>query len=116
MVFQIRWTENYEHGYYTLFDIEVWQDVGKTSSYTEMKVHTFVEGISRYLIARKNDKTFNIEDFIKDANEVEDLRRWLWEIAFYKIKGHNAHQEKVKHIKDGLKSFCLKYDCYLNED
>ena len=25
MVFQIRWTEDYTKGYYTLFDVEIWQ-------------------------------------------------------------------------------------------
>ena len=25
MVFQIRWTEDYTKGHYTLFDVEVWQ-------------------------------------------------------------------------------------------
>jgi hypothetical protein len=119
MIFQIRWTENYEQGYYTLFDIEVWKDVDSTVTalpYTEIKTITCVEGITRYLMSRKDDAEFNVEMFIEDAETIEELRRWVWEIAYYKIKGDNAHQEKVKHIKEVLKMFCEKYGCYLNED
>ena len=117
MVFQIRWTEDYTKGYYTLFDVEVWQDMGSNGKmYTEVKSHTCVEGITRYLMSRKDDPTFNVEEFIEDSNTIEDIRIWLWEIARYQIKGENAHREKVKRIKEAMKEFCDKYGCYLNED
>jgi hypothetical protein len=117
MVFQIRWTEDYTKGYYTLFDVEVWRDMGSNGKmYTEVKSHTFVEGIARYLMSRKDDSKFNVDEFINDAEAIEELRRWVWEIAFYQIKGDNAHQEKVKYVKNTMKAFCEKYECYLNED
>ena len=117
MVFQIRWTEDYTKGYYTLFDVEVWRDNGANGKmYTEVKSLTCVEGIARYLMSRKDDSTFNVEEFINDAEAIEELRRWVWEIAFYQIKGDNAHQEKVKYVKNAMKAFCEKYECYLNED
>ena len=117
MVFQIRWTEDYTKGYYTLFDVEVWRDTGSNEKkYTELKSHTCVEGIARYLMSRKDDPTFNVDEFINDAEAIEELRRWVWEIAFYQIKCDNAHREKVKRIKESMKEFCDKYECYLNED
>ena len=102
-----------------MFDVEVWKDTNSPFSgcpYTEVKSHTCVEGIVRYLMSRKDDPTFNVDEFIKDAEAIEELRRWVWEIAFYQIKGDNAHQEKIKYIKSGMKAFCEKYECYLNED
>lgn len=117
MVFQIRWTEDYTKGYYTLFDVEVWRDMGTNGKmYTEVKSYTCVEGIARYLMSRKDDSTFNVDEFINDAEAIEELRRWVWEIAYYQIKGDNAHQEKVKCVKNAMKAFCEKYECYLNED
>ena len=117
MVFQIRWTEDYTKGHYTLFDVEVWQkNTDETKLYTEAKVNTLVEGITRYIMSRKDDITFNVEEFIEDSNTIEDIRIWLWEIALYQIKGENAHREKVKRIKEAMKEFCDKYGCYLNED
>ena len=82
MVFQIRWTEDYTKGHYALFDVEIWETKGVTNKwYTELRAHSLVEGITRYLMAQNDNVNFNVEEFIKgvpncmviDSKEVENL-------------------------------------------
>lgn len=120
MVFQIRWTEDYTKGHYALFDVEIWETKGVTNKwYTELRAHSLVEGITRYLMAQNDNVNFNVEEFIKDAYEIEELRGWIWEVAFYTIKENNtqdAHKQKCDYVRNKMKAFCEKYGCYLNED
>lgn len=121
MVFQIRWTEDYTKGYYTLFDVEVWRDKQEKTNkwYTELRAYSFVEGVARYLMAQNDNVNFDVEEFIKDASEIEELRRWIWEVAFYTFKENDfqdAHKQKCDYVRNKMKAFCEKYECYLNED
>ena len=60
------------------------------------------------------------EEFIKDCDELEELRGWIWE-------RHNNHlrsvddakkdyREWMVYIENKLSSFCEKYKLNLNED
>jgi hypothetical protein len=118
MTLQVYWgTDFTKHRGYVLFDIEYYKTKSDYTNewYSEIKVLPCVEGITRYVYSRKDDKTFDVEEFIKDAEEIEELRRWLWEIEGNRdVTQH--HKSRYKYIETMLTNFSEKYKLYVNRD
>lgn len=118
MTFQIYWSDDFtQHRGYTIFDIEYYLTKSDYNDnyYSEIKVLPCVEGLTRYLNSRKNDVNFNLEEFIKDGNEIQELRRWLWEKADNNDETQH-YKTRLQHIKNILNNFTKKYNVYLNID
>ena len=122
MTFQIYWGEDFtKHRGYTMFDIEYYQTrVDKNKWQSEIHVLPCVEGLVRYTFAQKDNPDFYIEDFIRDSEEIQELRGWLWE----RDGTHNQpsedsslhYGERYKYIENLLDEYAKKYGVYVNRD
>lgn len=131
MTIQIYWGEDFtKHRGYTMFDIEYYQVKVENKNVSdgaipstryhlwqsELHVLPCVEGLVRYTVAQKDNPNFNIEDFIRDSEEIQELRGWLWE--------HNQPSEDSKlhyggryeYIRNKVDDYAKKYDVYVNID
>lgn len=119
MVFQIRYEYSDKQRPMCLFDIECYiteEDV------VELHCHTCVAGIMKYaynVLLKQDDKVK--ENFVKDAEQIEELRGWLWEV--YKAQNSKKtakeqYSEVLDSLRVALNDFCDKYpgDIYVNED
>lgn len=121
MVYQIYWKTRNN----TLFDIEIyleefngWSPHLDTESkwMVEMHSHSFISGAVDFI--KNND--IDLEEFKKDCDELEELRRWLWETHSNPPRTlKEAHKDKgewVKHIEDKITPFAEKYGLMINRD
>ena len=92
-----------------LFDIEYWLKIAEWSKderYSDISVTPIVDGIVRYIHEHPD---INIEEFIADATEIQELRRWLFEINGNKSsEGH--YDTRFMELKIKIYDFAIKYD------
>lgn len=110
----------------TMFDIEIYQrksehEETKGLWYSEMHVLPCVDGLTRFLESKRNDDTFNYNEFIEDAKVIQELRGWLYEVDGNKLlpleESSKVHYGKrVKFIKTVIDAFAEKYNLYVNVD
>lgn len=126
MVYQIyyipRGEQNNSRGY-TLFDIEYYQNQSDITKdwYSEIHCLPLVEGIARFLKDALNNKDFIFEDFVKDADEIQEIRGLLYERYDNKpkssIDAHRFHYHVFgKVLKEKIYEFSNKYGLYVNID
>lgn len=126
MVYQIyyipRGEQNNSRGY-TLFDIEYYQNQSDITKdwYSEIHCLPMVEGIARFLKDALNNKDFIFEDFVKDADEIQEIRGLLYERYDNKpkpsIDAHHFHYHIFgKVLKEKIYEFSNKYGLYVNID
>lgn len=122
MTFQIYWGEDFtKHRGYTMFDIEYYQTrVDKNKWQSEIHVLPCVEGLVRYTFAQKDNPDFYIEDFIRDSEEIQELRGWLWErdgTHNQPSEDSNLHYgDRYKYIDSKLHDYAKKYGMYVSRD
>ena len=77
---------------YTVFDIEYYMKQVRDKDLWFSEIHCLpcVEGVSRFLKDQFGKEDFDLEQFIKDAYEIQELRGFLWE----------RHDNKPKELKD----------------
>ena len=108
---------------YTLFDIEYYQEQSINSKdwYSEIDCLPVVEGIAYFLKDAFNDKDFIFEDFVKESDEIQEIRGLLFECYDNKPKSHiDAHHFHYhifgKVLKEKIDAFCDKYGLHVNID
>lgn len=109
---------------YTMFDIEYYMAQGgnPTMRFSEISCLPCVEGIVYFLKYKLQDKiNFDVEEFIKDATEIQEVRRTLYEKFDNRIKeGEEAFNFHYKvfgeTLKEMLNKFANKYGLYINKD
>lgn len=108
---------------YTLFDIEYYQKQSNNSKYwySEISCLPIVEGIAYFLKDVLNNKDFIFEDFVKESDEIQEIRGLLYERYNNKPKSHtDAHHFHYhifgKVLKEKVDTFCNKYGLYVNID
>ena len=99
-----------------LFDIEynLVKVPGKNLWYSELDCLPLVRGITIFLRDNISNQNFNIEDFIRDGEAIEELRGFLYERHDNRPKTYDKasdfHYHSFKNEMDELlKSFCHKY-------
>lgn len=102
---------------YPIFNIEYYKtknnDINKW--YSEINVNTYIQGIATYVYSKKNDNNFNLDEFINDGKEIQDLKRWLWIIeGNYEVEKH--HTTRQQYIEKLLNNFVKKYKLLLDID
>lgn len=122
MVYQIY----YKKRELVLFDIEFYQHKSEHENTkglwcSEIRVLPCVEGITRFLESKRNDRDFDYTQFIRDSHEIQELRRWLYEEdgnRFCELDVNNElHYHKRKnHIEMVINDFIDYYDLELNVD
>lgn len=109
-----------------MFDIEIYQRKSEHENtkdlwYSEMHVLPCVDGLTRFLESKRNDDTFNYNEFIEDAKVIQELRGWLYEVEGNKLlpseESSKVHYGKrVKFVKTVIDAFAEKYNLYVNVD
>jgi hypothetical protein len=126
MVYQIyyipRGEQNNSRGY-TLFDIEYYQNQSDITKdwYSEIHCLPVVEGIARFLKDVLNNKDFIFEDFVKESDEIQEIRGLLYERYDNKPKPsidaqHFHYHVFGKVLKEKIYEFSNKYGLYVNID
>lgn len=108
---------------YTLFDIEYYQKQSESSKdwYSEIDCLPVVEGIAYFLKDAFNNKDFIFEDFVKDADRIQEIRGLLYERYNNKPKSrtdawHFHYQRFGKVLEDIIGKFADKYGLFVNID
>ena len=111
---------------YTLFDIEFYQAKSETEKdkdcwYSEIDCVVCVKGITYFLKDKLNDPTFNVDEFIKDSETIQEIRGWLWETHSNKLCDLETNSQRHYHVfkpelDEIINSYCEKYGFSINED
>lgn len=108
---------------YTLFDIEYYLEQSDKSKdwYSEIHCLPVVEGISYFLKDAFNNKDFIFEDFVKEADEIQEIRGLLYEYYDNRPKSHTDARNFHYHIfgevlKEMVNTFANKYGLFVNID
>lgn len=108
---------------YALFDIEYYkeQSINSKDWYSEIDCLPVVEGIAYFLKDAFNDKDFIFEDFVKESDEIQEIRGLLFECYDNKPKSHiDAHHFHYhifgKVLKEKIDAFCDKYGLHVSID
>lgn len=108
---------------YTLFDIEYYLKQSDKSKdwYSEIHCLPVVEGISYFLKDAFNNKDFIFEDFVKEADEIQEIRGLLYEYYDNRPKSHTDARNFHYHIfgevlKEMVNTFANKYGLFVNID
>lgn len=119
-------TIDINYGKYTLFDIDYYmaiadEKVEEKKWYSEICCTVCVRGISKFLQDKLKDASFDIDEFIKDSEEIQEIRGWLWERHDNKICDmdtcSNRHYHIFKPEFDAIiKTYCDKYGFSINID
>ena len=126
MVYQIYYIpkgeQNNSRGY-TLFDIEYYLEQSDRSKdwYSEIRCLPIVKGIAYFLKDAFSSKGFMFEAFVKEANEVQEIRGLLYERYGNKPKSHTDafhfhHHIFGKVLKEMINTFANKYGLFVNVD
>lgn len=126
MVYQIYYIpkgEQHNSRGYTLFDIDYYQKQSNNSKdwFSEIDCLPVVEGIAYFLKDALNNKDFIFEDFVKESDEIQEIRGLLYERYDNKpkpqIDAHHFHYRIFgKVLKEKIDAFCKKYGLYVNID
>ena len=107
---------------YVLFDIEYYMkqsDADAEMWYSEIHCLPCVEGLTRFLKDKNWD--FNYEQFIRDANKIQEVRGFLYEQHNNKPKSmeeasHFHYHTFRDEIESMFKTFINKYGLWINKD
>ena len=108
----------------TLFDIEYFITLDESKKdtdekwYVELHSSSFISGAVHFICDVLKPELR--EEFIKDCDELEELRGWIWERHNNHLRSiDNAkkdYREWMVHIEQKINTFCDKYGLNLNTD
>lgn len=123
MTYQIYFMQN-DDKRHVLFEIEFYRKRAENSFDWISEIHCLpiVKGISNFLKDKLSDNDFVFEEFVNDANEIQEIRRMLYESDFdnrpkpqreaylwhYNIFG--------KSLEEKINKFAKKYCLLVNRD
>ena len=123
MTYQIYWMQN-DDKRHVLFEIEFYRKHADASFDWISEIHCLpiVKGISNFLKDKLSDNDFVFEEFVNDANEIQEIRRMVYgsdvdnspkpqrEVYFwhYNIFG--------KSLEEKINKFAKKYGLLVNRD
>lgn len=113
---------------FVMFDIEYYQkqnDKNKKEWYSEISCLPRVDGLTRFLKDKFNEPGFDYEQFIIDANVIQEVRTILYE---HKFEGYDNRPKPSKEadnfhyhifgkvIEQLFDDFTKKYGMWINVD
>ena len=123
MTYQIYYEGPNNNKRYTLFDIEYYLAQNEKSKewYSEVHCLPLVEGIAYFLRDKFKDDNFNLEEFIKDSEEIQNVRGILYEHYDNRPKKSSDANHFHYHIfgnvlEEKIDSFAAKYNLFVNID
>jgi len=120
-----------EYENYTLFDIEWYMALDETKKpnedrwYSEMDVCVCVRGIAKFLKEKLTSCSisgnFNLDEFIKDSEQIQELRGWLWETHNNSLCDVDSCEKRHYHVFKPeldaiIKTYCDKYGFSISVD
>ena len=108
MIFKLR------KGNKTVCDVEVTTQKENGKEYIELRSSVFVAGYSEVL-AKHMDEMLKV---IKDFEEIEELRGWLWERHLHNNNVYTIenYRSTIDYVKNILSKVAKEYDLYYVED
>lgn len=107
-----------------LFDIEYYLTLDESKKdtderwYVELHSSSLISGAVHFICDVLKPELR--EEFIKDCDELEELRGWIWERHRNWLRTLDTAQKDYtewgKYIKERIDTFCNKYGLYLNVD
>lgn len=108
---------------YTMFDIEYYEIPSGEDGEWLSDLHSLpiVTGIACFLRDNLNDKDFNFEEFVKDAEDISWLRGLLYECYDNKPKTSTEAEHFHYHVfrpvlEEKIKAFAKKYGLFIDVD
>lgn len=109
---------------FSMFDIEYYQTrmEGREGWFSEIDCLPIVEGIVKFLKEKRSENNFDYEEFIKDADGIQEIRGLLYERYNNKprksnVDAHHFHYRVFgKVLEEMLENFSKKYDLHINRD
>ena len=108
---------------YSLFDIEYYLRFvyGPEGVQSEIHCLPMVKGLTYFLKDKFEDKDFDCEEFIKDAEEIQEIRGFLFEKNNNRPKNRNdasyLHKKVfLPKIEDMISKFVEKYNLGVDRD
>lgn len=108
---------------YILFDIEYYLKKWNSPEgwYSEISCLPIVKGIYHFIKESNENKDFNLDEFVNDATDIQEIRGLLYEQYNNKPKpkseASNFHYKIFGKILEGmLNDFANKYGLYINRD
>lgn len=108
---------------YILFDIEYYLKKWNSPEgwYSEISCLPIVKGIYHFIKESNENKDFNLDEFVNDATDIQEIRGLLYEQYDNKPKpkseASNFHYKIFGKILEGmLNDFANKYGLYINRD
>ena len=125
MVYQIYYTpkDSKEGKRYVIFDIEYHlakDNMNEINNWiTEINCLTCVNGVTKFLHDKLNDKNFNYDEFATLGKEIEDIRGLLYERYDNKPKKYSRARDFHynvfgKVLEEKIEAFAKKYDLHIN--
>lgn len=107
---------------YCMFDIEYYMkqsEKDKEKWYSELHCLPCVDGLTYFLKDKINE--IDVDQFVKDANEIQEIRGFLYERNDNRPKEYEEANEFHYHkfrktFEDILNNFKYKYDLWINVD
>lgn len=112
-----------------LFDIEWYLALNESNNlsykdnkwYSEISCHTCIKGVSEYLNDNFKKEKFNLEDFIKDSEVIENIRGWLHEkhnnrYAPIDLASNRHYNEFSPELKSIIENYSNKYGFIVHTD
>lgn len=108
---------------YTMFDMEYYMTPSEKDEEWFSDLHNLpvAEGIAYFLRDNLNDKDFNFEEFVKDAEDISWLRGLLYECYDNKPKTFTEAQHFHYHVfrpvlEEKINAFAKKYGVFVDVD
>lgn len=108
---------------YTLFDIEYYQQKSDKSDewFSEIDCLPVCEGIAHFMKDTFMNKNSNFENFVKDADKIQEIRGLLYERYNNKPKpskeaNHFHYHIFGKVLEEMINEFSNKYGLFVNVD
>lgn len=108
---------------YVLFDIEYYLKKVDNSEgwYSEISCLPIVKGIYHFIKESNENKDLNLDEFVNDATDIQEIRSLLYEQynnnPKSKSEASNFHYNIFgKNLEGMLNDFANKYGLYINRD
>ena len=112
-----------EHNNVALFDIEYYLVSNEKNDtwYSELHCLPRCRGISYFLKDNLNKEGFDLGEFIKDSEEIQELRGWLWEKHNNNWADLETCRERHYHkfkpeLDEIIRKYCEKYGLFIHID
>ena len=106
-----------------MFDIEYYLKKLNNSKEWQSEIHCLplIKGISYFIKESNENKDLNLDEFVNDATDIQEIRGLLYERYDNKPKSkseaYNFHYKIFGKILEGmLNDFANKYGLYINRD